>query len=109
MLPLSTVVLLAQAAQTSSARGRVAAVRPAATSCSRPASVRANVFPLAAREDQRGLLIVAAPTPLSPILVEALDALCASVSLALESAALERAGAQAGERGALRVARPERE
>ena len=51
-------------------------------------AVRANVFPLAARDDQRGLLIAAAPTPFSPILVEALDALCASVSLALESAAL---------------------
>ena len=49
---------------------------------------RANVFPLAAREDQRGLLIAAAATPFSPILVDALDALSASVSLALESAAL---------------------
>ncbi len=48
----------------------------------------ANVFPLAAREDRRGLLIAAAPAPLSPILVEALAALGASVSLALESAAL---------------------
>jgi diguanylate cyclase (GGDEF)-like protein/PAS domain S-box-containing protein len=49
---------------------------------------RANVFPLAARDDQRGLLIAAAATPFSPILLDALNALCASVSLALESAAL---------------------
>jgi diguanylate cyclase (GGDEF)-like protein/PAS domain S-box-containing protein len=49
---------------------------------------RANVFPLAARGERRGLLIAASATPLSPILVEALDALSASVSLALESAAL---------------------
>ena len=46
------------------------------------------MFPLAARGERRGLLIAAASTPLSPILVEALDALSASVSLALESAAL---------------------
>jgi diguanylate cyclase (GGDEF)-like protein/PAS domain S-box-containing protein len=60
--------------------------------------VLANVFRLAVRGDQRGLLMVAAPTPLSPILVAALDALCASVSLALESAALgERAHRQENE------------
>ena len=52
------------------------------------AAQRANVFPLAARGERRGLLIAAASTPLSPIIVEALDALSASVSLALESAAL---------------------
>ncbi|MDX6560360.1 MAG: hypothetical protein QOD65_174 [Gaiellales bacterium] len=49
---------------------------------------RANVYPLAARQDQRGLLVVASSTPLSPILIDALTALSASVSLALESAAL---------------------
>jgi diguanylate cyclase (GGDEF)-like protein/PAS domain S-box-containing protein len=50
--------------------------------------LHANVFPLAARYDQRGLLLAAAPAPFSPILVDALAALCASVSLALESTAL---------------------
>jgi diguanylate cyclase (GGDEF)-like protein/PAS domain S-box-containing protein len=87
VMPLSTVVLLAQAAQTSSAP---AALPPSVIGdLVLPLDfVRANVFRLAARGDQRGLLIVAAPTPLSPILVAALDALCASVSLALESAAL---------------------
>ena len=53
-----------------------------------PGHARAHVFPLAARADQRGVLIAAAPSPFSPILVAALDGLCASVSMALESAAL---------------------
>jgi diguanylate cyclase (GGDEF)-like protein/PAS domain S-box-containing protein len=87
VLPPSTVALLEQAAKTPSER---VALPPAAHAelDLPPASGRANVFPLAARDDRRGLLIAAAPTPLSPILVDALDALCASVSLALESAAL---------------------
>ena len=87
LLPLSTVVLLAQAAQASSAPAELPppVLRDVLLG---PGFRHANVFRLAAREDQRGLLIVAAPTPLSPILVAALDALCASVSLALESAAL---------------------
>ena len=81
------MALLEQAAKTPSER---VALPPAAHAelDLPPASGRANVFPLAARDDRRGLLIAAAPTPLSPILVDALDALCASVSLALESAAL---------------------
>jgi diguanylate cyclase (GGDEF)-like protein/PAS domain S-box-containing protein len=87
VLPLSTVVLLAQAAQTSSS---ATPLPPSVLGdlLLPPGFVHANVFRLAVRGDQRGLLMVAAPTPLSPILVEALDALCASVSLALESAAL---------------------
>ena len=86
VLPLSDVALLEQAATTPSERSSCR--RPSTPIVLPPGFRHANVFPLAAREDQRGLLIVAAPTPLSPILVDALDALCASVSLALESAAL---------------------
>jgi diguanylate cyclase (GGDEF)-like protein/PAS domain S-box-containing protein len=87
VLPASTVALLEHAATTPSER---VALPPAvhAQLGLPPDFVRANVFPLAAREDRRGVLIAAAPTPFSPILVDALDALCASVSLALESAAL---------------------
>jgi diguanylate cyclase (GGDEF)-like protein/PAS domain S-box-containing protein len=87
LLPPSTVALLEQAARTP--RRHVALPPEAYDELDLPrAAMRANVFPLAARDDQRGLLIAAAPTPFSPILVDALDALCASVSLALESAAL---------------------
>jgi diguanylate cyclase (GGDEF)-like protein/PAS domain S-box-containing protein len=86
-LPPSTVALLEQAATTPDDH---VALPPAVhvELDLPPGSVRANVFPLAAREDRRGLLIAAASTPFSPILVDALDALSASVSLALESAAL---------------------
>jgi diguanylate cyclase (GGDEF)-like protein/PAS domain S-box-containing protein len=87
VLPRSTVVLLEAAATTPTDRVGLPESVHAGLGLP-PGYVRANVFPLAAREDQRGLLITAAPTPLSPILVEALDALCASVSMALESAAL---------------------
>ena len=48
----------------------------------------ANVFDLAARGDRRGLLVAAGSAPLSPILVGALASLCASISLALESASV---------------------
>jgi diguanylate cyclase (GGDEF)-like protein/PAS domain S-box-containing protein len=87
VLPLSTVVLLTQAARASS--DHFALPDSVLDDVDLPLGfVHANVFGLAAREDQRGLLIVSAPTPLSPILIEALAALCASVSLALESSAL---------------------
>jgi diguanylate cyclase (GGDEF)-like protein/PAS domain S-box-containing protein len=87
VLPSASVVLLEAAATTPT--DRVALPESVHVKLGLPPGyVRANIFPLAAREDQRGLLIAAAPTPLSPILVEALDALCASVSMALESAAL---------------------
>ena len=74
VLPVSTVVLLAQAAQTSSA---ATALPPSVLGdlLLPPRFVQANVFRLAVRGDQRGLLMVAAPAPLSPILVDALDAL----------------------------------
>ena len=84
----STVALLGAGRDDPERARRASAGRPTPSWICHAATVRANVFPLAAREDQRGLLIAAAPTPLSPILVDALDALCASVSLALESAAL---------------------
>ena len=87
ILAPATVALLEQAATTPDAR--IALSRDVHGELDLPTGFdHANVFPLAAREDQRGLLIAAAPTPFSPILVDALDALCASVSLALESAAL---------------------
>ena len=86
-LPPTAVALLERAATTPNAR--VELPHDVHAELDLPAGFdRANVFPLAAREDQRGLLIAAAPTPFSPILVDALDALSASVSLALESAAL---------------------
>jgi diguanylate cyclase (GGDEF)-like protein/PAS domain S-box-containing protein len=50
---------------------------------------RATIFELAARGEVRGLLIVTAGTPLSPILIQAVSSLAAGVSLALESAALK--------------------
>jgi diguanylate cyclase (GGDEF)-like protein/PAS domain S-box-containing protein len=87
VLPLSTVALLEWAAATPTERIALPQAAHAELGLP-PGDVRANVFPLAAREDRRGLLIAAATTPFSPILVEALDALCASVSMALESAAL---------------------
>ncbi|MDX6628815.1 MAG: hypothetical protein QOH00_1061 [Gaiellales bacterium] len=87
VLPPSTVALLERAAATPTDRVALPQAVHAELGLP-PGYARANVFPLAAREDQRGLLIAAASTPLSPILVEALDALRASVSLALESAAL---------------------
>ena len=81
-----TVALLELAATTP---GERVVLPPAACAeLDLPTGFRANVFPLAAREDRRGLLIVAAPTPFSPLLLDALDGLSASVSLALESAAL---------------------
>jgi diguanylate cyclase (GGDEF)-like protein/PAS domain S-box-containing protein len=87
VVPPATVTVLEQGATTPSV---CVALPPAAHAQLDlpPGFVRANVFPLAAREDRRGLLIAAAPAPFSPILVDALDALGASVSLALESAAL---------------------
>jgi diguanylate cyclase (GGDEF)-like protein/PAS domain S-box-containing protein len=97
VLSISTVVLLAQAAQAS--RETIELPRSVLTDARLPlAFTHAHVFRLAVREDQRGLLIVAAPSRLSPILANALDALCASVSLALESAALvDRAHRQENE------------
>ncbi|HET6172225.1 MAG TPA: EAL domain-containing protein [Gaiellales bacterium] len=87
VLPTSTIALLERAAENPTERVALPETAHAELRLP-PGYVRANVFPLAAREDQRGLLIAAAPSPFSPILVEALDALCASVSMALESAAL---------------------
>ena len=81
-----TVALLSAAATTPNER--VALPADTHAELALPPGLRANVFALAARDDQRGLLIAAASTPFSPILVDALNALCASVSLALESAAL---------------------
>ena len=86
-LPQTTITLLQRAADSPSEP--VALTGSAHAQLALPAGfTHANVFPLAVREEQRGVLVVAAPTPLSPILVDALSALCASVSLALESAAL---------------------
>jgi diguanylate cyclase (GGDEF)-like protein len=87
VLPSSTVALLEQAASTPVDRMALSPATRAELSLP-PGFDRANIFPLAARDDRRGVLIAAAPAPLSPILVDALAALCASVSLALESAAL---------------------
>ena len=87
VMPSATVLLLERAATTPNDRAELPDAIHAELGLP-PGFVRANVFPLAARADQRGLLIAAAPTPFSPILVDALDALCAGVSLALESAAL---------------------
>ena len=86
VLPLSTVVLLHQAAMIP--EQAIALPHVAHAELDLQQGLRANVFPLAAREDRRGLLIAAGPTTFSPILVAALETLCASVSLALESAAL---------------------
>ena len=82
-----TVALLEEAAASPAERIRVP---PAAhAELGLPSGTRhANVFSLDAREDRRGLLVAAGETAFSSILVNALAALSASVSLALESAAL---------------------
>jgi diguanylate cyclase (GGDEF)-like protein len=86
-LPQSTVWLLEEAAATPDER--VALPAGAHGDLDLAADIgHANVFPLAALHDRRAVLVAAAPAPLSPILVEALDALRASVSLALASAVL---------------------
>ena len=86
VLPPSTVMLLEEAAAAPEVRIELSA--EVHTELALPPSFHANVFPLAVREDQHGLLVAAAAAPFSPILGEALGALGASVSLALESAAL---------------------
>ena len=73
-----------------------------------PAASTAPDLPLAARERSRGLLIVAAATPFSPTRGRTRCAGHAGLPGTRERGA-DRAGASTGERGPLRIARPERE
>ena len=73
------------------------------------AAACAIVFPIAAVNRRRGLIVVASSAPLSPLLSQALQSLADSVSLALGSAELDRGHAPARERSALRLARAQRE
>jgi diguanylate cyclase (GGDEF)-like protein/PAS domain S-box-containing protein len=87
VLPSWTIALLEEAAATPQRRVELPAGAHGDLELP-PSATHVNVFALTAREGRRGLLVAAGWAPFSPILIDALAALCASVSLALESAAL---------------------
>ena len=105
-LPLSTVALLQRAATTP--KRASASARRMRSSISRPASPRQRVPAGGPRESARPADRGGAQ-PLSPILVAALDRALRQRLPGTGERGADRAGATPGERGTVRITRPERE